>query len=194
MAKVLQVLTIPDSRLRQVAVEVDEVNVDIATTLGDMEETMFAYDGVGLAAVQVNILKRLIVINLGYIRAYDDGKIDKDTDISQYSKTECFINPVITWQSSETREMSEGCLSVPGSYSSVKRPEKIKYEYTDIMGRRQVCEAQGLEAACVQHEIDHLNGVLYIDHLEGAERDRVIEAVEDFKQQVEAAQNADNVV
>lgn len=145
------ILTAPDPRLQAVSTDVDAVTDEIRTLVDDMAESMYAADGIGLAAIQIGVAKRVLVIDL-------DQKDGKKNPVA-------YINPKITWASDETAVFEEGCLSVPEIWDDVERPARIKAEYLDRNGKKQTLEADGLLATCLQHEMDHLNGVLFIDHL-----------------------------
>jgi peptide deformylase len=152
----LEVLYFPDNRLRKKAVPVEIVDENCRSLAKDMLETMYANHGIGLAATQVNIQKRLVVIDLSE---------DKNESM-------CLINPEIL-SSEGTEENQEGCLSVPEYYDMVTRAEKIKYRYMDINGEVIEDDADGLLAICIQHEIDHLDGKLFIDYLSPMKRQRL---------------------
>lgn len=145
------ILTAPDQRLQAVSSDVRVVDGEIRKLVADMTESMYAADGIGLAAVQIGVPLRVIVIDL----AQKEGKKNPLT----------FINPKILWASKETAIFEEGCLSVPEIWDDVERPSRIRAEYLDREGQLLMLEADGLLATCLQHEIDHLNGVLFIDHL-----------------------------
>ncbi|HZQ41278.1 MAG TPA: peptide deformylase [Rhizomicrobium sp.] len=150
------ILTAPDPRLQAISTDVEKVDAEIRKLVDDMAESMYAADGIGLAAVQIGVPKRVIVIDL-------DQKEGK-------KNPRAFINPKITWASEETAVFEEGCLSVPEIWDDVERPARIKVEYLDSDGNKQVLEADGMLATCLQHEMDHLNGVLFIDHLSRLKR------------------------
>jgi len=145
------ILTAPDPRLQAVSADVETVDDALRTLIDDMADSMYAAEGIGLAAIQIGVAKRVLVIDL-------DQKEGK-------RNPRAFINPKIVWASDETAVYEEGCLSVPEIWDDVERPARIKAEYLDRDGNRQVLEADGLLATCLQHEMDHLNGVLFIDHL-----------------------------
>jgi peptide deformylase len=149
----LKVLKAPDPRLKIVAKPVEEVNENIRKILADMLETMYAEDGIGLAATQVGIDKRLVVLDL------------KAGEPEVPPEPRYFINPEILWVSEETSVYREACLSVPEQRAEVTRPARIRIKYQDEQGQHQEEEADSILATCLQHEIDHLNGILYIDHL-----------------------------
>src|ERR1700709_2375591 len=145
------ILTAPDPRLQAVSTDVETVTDEIRTLVDDMADSMYAADGIGLAAIQIGVAKRVLVIDL-------DQKEGKKNPVP-------YINPKIIWASEETAVFEEGCLSVPAIWDDVERPAGIKCEYLDRDGKKQTREADGLLATCLQHEMDHLNGVLFIDHL-----------------------------
>jgi peptide deformylase len=124
-----------------------------------MFETMYAAPGIGLAGIQIGVAKRVVVMDL--------SKREED------HKPLVFINPEITWTSEETTTYEEGCLSIPEYYEEVERPERVKVKYLDLDGKAHEIEAKGLFATCIQHEIDHTNGILFIDHISKLKRDRV---------------------
>jgi peptide deformylase len=150
------ILTAPDPRLKAVSEPVEAVNGEIKALVADMIETMYDADGIGLAAIQVGVARRILVLD---IDQKDGGRNPR-----------VFINPVITWASDETEVMEEGCLSVPEIWDEVERPKAIKCDYLDGEGNKQTLEADGLLAVCLQHEMDHLNGVLFLDHLSKLKR------------------------
>ncbi|TDQ64267.1 peptide deformylase [Maritalea mobilis] len=153
------ILHIPNDVLRQVAKPVDAVNDEIKTLIKDMFETMYDAPGVGLAAPQIGELHRVIVM--------DPAKEDDEPNPI------AMVNPEITWSSEETWVYQEGCLSIPEYYEDVERPVKVRVKYLDEKGAEQELEAEELLATIVQHEIDHLDGKLFIDYLSRLKRDRV---------------------
>jgi peptide deformylase len=163
---VLEVLHFPDHRLRKKAQPVEAVDQDIERLASDMLETMYAEYGIGLAATQVNVQKRVVVIDLSQ---------DKSDPI-------VLINPEITASSGE-EEMQEGCLSVPDVFETVKRSERVTVRYLTFQNEVVEREADGLLAVCVQHEIDHLNGKLFIDYLSPLKRNRITKKLEKQEKQ-----------
>lgn len=155
------ILTAPDPRLQAVSTDVEKVDAEIRKLVDDMAESMYAADGIGLAAVQIGVPKRVIVIDL-------------DQREKEAKNPVAYINPQIVWASEEVAVFEEGCLSVPEIWDDVERPARIKAEYLDRDGNKQVLEADGLLATCLQHEMDHLNGVLFIDHLSRLKRSMAI--------------------
>lgn len=150
------ILIAPDPRLKAVSAEILAVDADIRALADDMLESMYAADGIGLAAIQIGVPKRVLVMDL----ARKDGK----------NEPRVFVNPKILWTSDETEVCQEGCLSVPDIWEEVERPAQIRAEYLDRDGRLHNIEAEGLLATCLQHEIDHLEGILFVDHLSRLKR------------------------
>jgi peptide deformylase len=167
------ILTAPDPRLQAVSTDVEKVDSEIRKLVGDMAESMYAADGIGLAAVQIGVPKRVIVIDL-------DQKEGK-------KNPRAFINPKIVWASEEMAVFEEGCLSVPEIWDDVERPARIKAEYLDLDGKKVELEADGMLATCLQHEMDHLNGVLFIDHLSRLKRSMAIKKLTKAKKLKETA-------
>jgi len=165
MAK-LTILEFPDPRLRTKATPVDVVDDSLRLIIADMFETMYAAPGIGLAATQVNFHKRLLVADVS----------------SDQTEPYAFINPVIV-EKDGVIASDEGCLSVPGYYEEVERAEHIRLRYLDQQGEEQQMEAEGLLAICIQHEIDHLDGKLFVDYLSEAKRQRIRKKLEKERRQ-----------
>ncbi len=161
------ILVVPDPILKRVSEPVDGVDDDLRALMDDMLETMYAAPGIGLAAVQVGVPKRVIVMDL--------AKPDEEAQPRYY------VNPEITWASEELAPYEEGCLSVPEIYEEVDRPAKVKLRYLDYHGKAVEEEAEGLFAVCIQHEMDHLQGVLFIDHLSRLKREQAVKKVKKQK-------------
>lgn len=153
------IITLPDPRLRLVSEPVKAVDAEVRRLAEDMLETMYAAPGIGLAAIQVGVPRRVITLDLA---KKDEPKAPQ-----------VFINAEILGSSDEKATYEEGCLSIPEYYDEVERPAQVKVRYTDLDGAVHEIEANGLLATCLQHEIDHINGVLFIDHLSKLKRDRV---------------------
>jgi peptide deformylase len=151
---------LPDQRLRAVADAIPEVDEEIKTLAKDMLDTMYDAPGIGLAAPQIGVMKRIVVMDLA-------GEGETPDPI-------VMINPEITKFSDQIQVTEEGCLSIPELYYEVERPDAVTVQYTDLDGNEVVRDADGKLAVCIQHEIDHLDGVLYIDYLSRLKRDRVI--------------------
>lgn len=160
---VLDILTVPNPVLKQVSTPVEQVDDDLRRLMDDMLETMYAAPGIGLAAIQVGVPKQVIVMDLARQGEPPEPRY--------------FVNPEILWASEETAPYEEGCLSVPEIYDEVDRPARVKLRYLDYHGKGVTEDAEGLFAVCIQHEMDHLKGVLFIDHLSRLKRDRAVARV-----------------
>jgi peptide deformylase len=158
------IIEAPDPRLKAVSTDVEKVDGETRKLVADMLESMYAADGIGLAAIQIGVPKRVIVMDLDQ----KDGK----------NNPQAYINPKITWASDEMTTFEEGCLSVPEMYEEVERPARIKAEYLDKDGVKHEIEADGMLATCLQHEMDHLEGILFIDHLSRLKRGIVLRKLE----------------
>ena len=161
MAK-LDILEFPDPRLRKVGEKVEKVDDEIRQLIDDMLETMYAADGCGLAATQVDVQKRIFIMDFS----------------SEQNEPEIFINPVITPLTEEPSEFAEGCLSVPGFFENLDRPNRVMVKALDRDGNEFEKEYDGLPAVCVQHENDHLDGKLFVDQLTKLKRDRIRKKLE----------------
>ena len=155
-----EILTAPDPRLREVSKPVETVDDELRALMDDMLETMYDAPGIGLAAIQIGVPKRVIVMDLA-----EEG---------EEPQPRYFVNPEILNPADETKPYQEGCLSVPDYYDDVERPETCTVKYLDYHGEEHVEEAEGLFAVCIQHEMDHLEGILFIDHLSRLKRERVL--------------------
>jgi peptide deformylase len=153
-------IILPDPVLRQVSAKVEQVDDAVRNLADDMLETMYDAPGIGLAAIQIGVPRRLLVIDLS--REGED------------KKPQVFINPEVLRFSDDRSSYEEGCLSIPDYYAEVERPASITVRHVDLAGKEQLVEAEGLLATCLQHEIDHLNGVLFIDYISRLKREMVI--------------------
>ncbi len=160
-----EILILPDKRLRLVSDPVKTIDREIKTLVADMFETMYEAPGIGLAAIQVGVPRRVVTMDL--------AKKEEEEE-EEKKEPRVFINPEILWKSEEKAIYEEGCLSIPEFYEEVERPTQVRVKYLDLEGREQELEASGLLATCLQHEIDHLNGVLFIDHISRLKRERVV--------------------
>lgn len=151
---------LPDSRLRLISAPVTGVDAATRRFIDEMFETMYDAVGIGLAAIQVGEARRIVTLD---VSKRDDSQ-----------EPMALINPEIIWQSEEMRDYEEGCLSIPEYYEWVERPDKVRIRYRDLDFKEQELEADGVLATAIQHEIDHLNGILFIDHISKLKRDRVI--------------------
>ena len=154
------ILILPDKRLRSVSKPVEKIGDDVRTLVADMFETMYEAPGIGLAAIQVGVPLRVVTMDLSKREEHSEPKV--------------FINPEIVSSSEEKSVYEEGCLSIPDIHEDVERPARVKVKYLDLDGKPQEAEAEGLFATCIQHEIDHLNGVLFIDHISRLKRERIV--------------------
>jgi peptide deformylase len=162
------IITLPDEKiLRQVSAPLKGVDAEARAVFDDMLETMYAAPGIGLAAIQIGLPLRMLVIDLAKEK--------------EPPKPLFVVNPEVVWDSPELGEYEEGCLSIPDFYEMVQRPREIKMRYLDRNNEPQELHATGLLATCLQHEIDHLNGVLFVDHISKLKRDRVIKKFQKAK-------------
>jgi len=153
------IIILPDKRLRSVSKPVVAIGDEIRTLVADMFETMYEAPGIGLAAIQVGVPSRVIVMDLSKREAEAEPRV--------------FIDPEITWSSEEKSLYEEGCLSIPDVHEDVERPARVKIRYLDLEGKPHEEDAEGLFATCIQHEVDHVNGVLFIDHISKLKRERI---------------------
>ena len=167
----------PDAVLRQISKPVETFDDALKTLVGDMFETMYAAPGIGLAAVQVGVPIRLLVIDL------QEPQDPDDPESPNLRVPRVFINPEILWHSDNEVPYTEGCLSVPEQYAEVMRPDKIRARWRDVEGNSFEEEIDGLLAVCLQHEMDHLNGVLFIDHLSRLKRDMVLKKLAKWRKE-----------
>ena len=166
------ILVLPDRRLRLVSKPVAGIDGAIRELTADMFETMYKAPGIGLAAIQVGVPVRLVVMDLSKKEGEHEPRV--------------FVNPEIASPSEEKSTYEEGCLSIPDVHEDVERPARVKVKYLDLDGKAHEEDAEGLFATCIQHEVDHLNGVLFIDHISKLKRDRII------KRFVKAAKRKDD--
>ncbi len=166
-----KILTEPDPFLRQKSTVVDEVNNQVRYLMDDMLETMYHAPGIGLAAIQVGVPKRIIVIDLS-----KDGEKKKPL---------YFVNPKILTKSKKDASYEEGCLSVPNQFAEISRPDTCKINFLDYEGNEKTLEAEGLLATCIQHEMDHLEGILFIDYLSKLKKNMIIKKLSKQKKSLE---------
>jgi|TARA_B100001093_G_scaffold435390_1_gene433306 peptide deformylase len=166
-----KILTEPDPFLRQKSTKVEIVDDAIRSLMDDMLETMYAAPGIGLAAIQVGVPKRVIVIDLAR---------DEEKKSPLY-----FVNPEIITNSNNDATYEEGCLSVPGQFAEISRPDKCKLKFLDYNGEEKILETEGLLATCIQHEMDHLNGILFIDYLSKLKKNMIIKKLSKNKKTLE---------
>lgn len=173
-----EILVLPDKRLREVSKPVAKITPQVKALVEDMFETMYDAPGIGLAAIQIGEPVRIVTMDI--------AKRENEDDEETKPQPRVFINPEIVWSSEEKAPYEEGCLSIPQFYEEVERPARVRVRYLDLDGKEHEDEAEGLFATCIQHEIDHLNGVLFIDHISKLKRDRVM------KKFTKAAKRADD--
>jgi peptide deformylase len=161
------ILTEPNKILRQVSKPVEKVTIEEKRLMDDMLDTMYAAKGIGLAAIQIGVPKRIIVID-----------ISKDPD---KKKPQYFVNPIIRNKDPEKATYEEGCLSVPNQFAEIDRPSKCDVEYLDYDGKKKLLKADGLLATCIQHEMDHLDGILFIDYLSKLKKSMIIKKLSKLK-------------
>lgn len=170
---ILPIIIAPDSRLKMVCAEVNDITPEIVGMMDDMLDTMYAAPGIGLAAPQVGVTKRIIVADV----CKEENKREPRR----------LINPEIEWRSEDLFAYEEGCLSLPEQYSDVARPKNVGIRYLDETGKRRELEAEGLLAVCLQHEIDHLDGILFVDHISSLKRNVIMRKLKKLKK----VENAD---
>ena len=166
-----QILTEPNKILREKSLFVEKVDEDLQKLMDDMLETMYAAPGIGLAAIQVGIPKRIIVLDIAQKNGPRDPKF--------------FINPEIIEKSENNSTYEEGCLSVPGQFAEIDRPDKCHIKYLDYNGQPKELKAEGMLATCIQHEIDHLEGILFIDYLSKLKKSMIIKKLSKQKKAIE---------
>tara|TARA_B100000768_G_C11180366_1_gene332671 strand:+ start:423 stop:947 length:525 start_codon:yes stop_codon:yes gene_type:complete len=166
-----KILTEPDPFLRQKSTKVDQVNDEVRVLMDDMLETMYAAPGIGLAAIQIGVPKRVVVMDL----SREDEK----------KNPLYFVNPELITNSNNEIAYEEGCLSVPGQFAEINRPDKCKVKYLDYKGQEKVLDAEGLLATCIQHEMDHLEGILFIDYLSKLKKNFIIKKLSKNKKSLE---------
>ena len=170
----LPIIEVPDALLRAKSAPVERIDDDVRRLVSDMFETMYAAPGIGLAAVQVAVPRRVMVIDLQ----------DPDEEGGEpIRKPFAFINPEIVWSSDERSTYNEGCLSIPDQYAEIERPARVRARWLDEQGQQHEAEVDGLLATCVQHEVDHLNGILFVDHLSRLKRDIVLRKLAKFRKE-----------
>jgi peptide deformylase len=173
---VLPIVTAPDPRLKKVSKPVAEVNAEIRKLMDDMLETMYASNGIGLAAIQVGEAKRILVMDVEHGSSrYEDSGTGEGRPLFM-------VNPEVIEASEEEGVYQEGCLSFPGQYADVIRPKTVRIKYLDYDGKEQILDADELLATCVQHEMDHLNGIVFVDHLSRLKRDMILRKLKKSKE------------
>ena len=162
-----KILTEPNKILRQISKPVDQVGKEEQKLMDDMLDTMYAANGIGLAAIQIGFPKRIIVMDINK----NDGK----------KEPKYFVNPIITNKNQKKATYEEGCLSVPNQFAEIDRPSKCDVEFLDYYGKKQLLKAEGLLAICIQHEMDHLEGILFIDYLSKLKKTIILKKLSKIK-------------
>lgn len=198
MSDLYKIVTVPDAVLKETANPVETISEDVQTQIDRMFETMYDASGIGLAANQVGLLNRVFVMDVDpksweYANPEDVGKKDvlsiqsayrsgEGQDIDEIEEEQdhsiAMINPEIIWESEQRSVFDEGCLSIPKQYAQIERPAIIRVQYIDEGGEKQELEAAGLVSHCIQHELDHLNGTLFIDYLSSLKRNMIVRKVQ----------------
>ncbi|PHS39488.1 MAG: peptide deformylase [Robiginitomaculum sp.] len=179
------ILTVPNPVLKRVSKPVSKVTDETRALMDDMLETMYDAPGIGLAAIQIGVPLNVIVMDIAKDRG--EGKDEDDSESEDGTKSppqpnpQFFINPEILESADELKPYEEGCLSVPEVYDEIERPSRVKIRYLDYHGKEVVEWAEGLYAICIQHEMDHLKGVLFIDYLSRLKRNRAVKKVQKFE-------------
>jgi len=166
-----KILIEPNEILRKKSLKVESVDSDVQKLMDDMLETMYAAPGIGLAAIQIGVPKRVIVLDI----AQKDGP----------KNPMYFVNPEIVQKSSNNSTYEEGCLSLPGQFAEIARPDKCRLKYLDYHGQHKEHEAEGMLATCIQHEIDHLEGILFIDYLSKLKKSMIVKKLSKQKEQLD---------
>ena len=177
-----QILTEPNKILRQKSSLVEKVDEDLQKLMDDMLETMYAAPGIGLAAIQVGVPKRVIVLDIGW---RDKSENTDDKRHEERRNPMYFVNPEIIEKSPNNSTYEEGCLSVPGQFAEIDRPDKCHVKYLDYYGQPKEIKAEGMLATCIQHEIDHLEGILFIDYLSKLKKSMIVKKLSKHKKEIE---------
>ena len=175
------IVEVPDPRLREISKPVETVDAEVRALVADMFETMYEAPGIGLAAIQVGVPLRILVIDL------QEPANPEDPESKPVRDPRVFINPEIVEHSDHDVPYLEGCLSVPDQYAEVDRPDRIRARWLDLDGKPRDEEIAGLLATCLQHEMDHLNGVLFIDHLSRLKREMILKKLTKQRKELKAA-------
>lgn len=178
---VLPLVIAPDPLLQTKSKPVEQVDDALRKFMDDMVQTMYAQGGIGLAAVQVGQLKRVLVMDVDYEVVAEPKDCSCCIPEIKNDNPIYIVNPVIEEESSDINTYKEGCLSFPGTRANVDRPESVRVKYLDYNGKEQVVNMDGIKATCVQHEIDHLNGVTFIDHISKLKRDVILKKIKKYK-------------
>ena len=177
-----EILTEPNELLRKKSLTVEKVDKDLQKLMDDMLETMYAAPGIGLAAIQVGVPKRVIVLDIGLRNELEDTNDEKQV---VKKNPMYFVNPEIITKSTNNSTYEEGCLSVPGQFAEIERPEKCHIKYLNYYGEPKELVAEGMLATCIQHEMDHLEGILFIDYLSKLKKSMIVKKLTKQKEQLD---------
>ena len=177
-----EILTEPNKLLREKSLTVEKVDKDLQKLMDDMLETMYAAPGIGLAAIQVGAPKRVIVLDIGW---RDKSKSTHDEKHEERKNPMYFVNPIIIAKSTNNSTYEEGCLSVPGQFAEIDRPYKCHIKYLDYYGQPKELVTEGMLATCIQHEMDHLEGILFIDYLSKLKKSMIVKKLTKQKEQLD---------
>ena len=180
-----EILTEPNKLLREKSLTVEEVDKDLQKLMDDMLETMYAAPGIGLAAIQVGVPKRIIVLDIGWRDKSESTNEEKHEKHEERKNPMYFVNPVIITKSTNNSTYEEGCLSVPGQFAEIDRPDKCHIKYLDYYGQHKELVAEGMLATCIQHEMDHLEGILFIDYLSKLKKSMIVKKLIKQKEQID---------
>ena len=177
-----KILTEPNKLLREKSLVVKEVDENLQKLMDDMLETMYAAPGIGLSAIQVGVPKRVIILDIEW---RDKSESTSDEKYEEKKKPMYFVNPEIVFKSKNNSTYEEGCLSVPGQFAEIDRPDKCHVKYLDYYGQSKELVAEGMLATCIQHEMDHLEGILFIDYLSKLKKSMIIKKLTKQKEQID---------
>jgi len=177
-----EILTEPNELLRRKSLLVEKVDKDLQKLMDDMLETMYAAPGIGLAAIQVGVPKRVIVLDIGLRNESEDNNNEKQ---AVKKNPMYFVNPEIITKSINNSTYEEGCLSVPGQFAEIERPDKCHIKYLNYYGEPKELVAEGMLATCIQHEMDHLEGILFIDYLSKLKKSMIVKKLTKQKEQLD---------
>jgi len=197
MSNVYEVVRVPDAVLKETAHMVENIDLDVQNQVSKMVQTMYHDSGIGLAANQVGLLNRIFVMDVpegvwrygpekNGVLTIDAGYRSGEREDSPMRNPIAMINPEVVWESDQKSVYEEGCLSIPGQYADVIRPAKVRVTYLDEFGKQHENEYAGLDSHCVQHEIDHLNGVLFIDYLSSLKRNMIMKRMKKLNKEATA--------
>ena len=182
------IIEVPNPLLKTISTPVGAVTDETRALMDDMVETMYDANGIGLAAIQVGVSQRIVVMDISPDSEAQDDKAERyDLSGLEDEGVRYFVNPEITWASEETNNYQEGCLSVPGFYDDVERPAQCRVKFLDYNGVEQEIDCDGLLATCIQHELDHLNGIVFLDRLSRLKRQMILKKIRKAERDADVA-------